>query len=168
MNDSALEAVEILRFLNAETPRVTTRDEAAGRAVKLGDWAQVLLPQARAALDEVADECRQREAITRIIGWSLKTLERTFQPTLQDAIWHVESLTTCCRLLADVVLTVGEGRVVCFWCKTHSHDTRLIHVVEVGSGPGCALSACPPCRKRYALTPFIDQPGMTPPASVGE
>ncbi|WP_406516533.1 hypothetical protein [Streptomyces sp. NBC_00134] len=68
MNDTALEAVEVLRFLNGQTPRLTTSDEAAGRATKLRDWAQLLLPQAQRALAEVAHEGGQREAIIRIIG----------------------------------------------------------------------------------------------------
>ncbi|MFE2984371.1 hypothetical protein [Streptomyces sp. NPDC059262] len=160
MNDAAREAAEILRVLNEQTPCVTTSDEAARRTTKLQEWARALLPQARQALGKVADEGSRREAITHIIGWSLKTLERRLRPTFQDMIWHVENLTTCCHLLADIVLTVGEGRVLCSWCKTHAHDAQLIQVLEVGSGPGCALSACAPCRKRYAFTPLPDQPTL--------
>ncbi|MFI8880321.1 hypothetical protein [Streptomyces sp. NPDC055243] len=115
MNEAALEPVAILCDLGKERPPVNTLDDAVQRSAQLRCWAQTLLPKAREVLPRLSQEGgeSQRKAITHIIGWALGLLDRTNPSTLHEAKWHVDNLTTCCRLLANIVVTVGEGRLLC-------------------------------------------------------
>jgi len=51
-----------------------------------------------------------------------------------------------------------RGYGFCSWHQRFADDVRLIDVVEQGSGVGGAQYACPPCRVKYNLTPYSDQP----------
>ncbi|KOV73749.1 hypothetical protein ADL00_03995 [Streptomyces sp. AS58] len=46
----------------------------------------------------------------------------------------------------------------CSWHCGYSAGIRVIEVVEQGSGPGAAQSACEPCRGKHGLVPFADRP----------
>ncbi|MCX5083710.1 hypothetical protein [Streptomyces sp. NBC_00401] len=158
MNDTTTDPVEILRTFGAGLPAVNTPDDAAEWDKQLRQWAQSLLPKAREVLGSLPEEAGgQRQAITRTVGWTLRLLDCPHQPRLVDATWRVDHLTTACRLLANIVVSVGEGRVLCTWCQDYGDDPRLIQVIEAGSGPGGSLFACVSCRARYGLAIFIDK-----------
>ena len=147
MNDAALEPVAILRVLGEELPPMDTLDEALQRSAQLERWAQTLLPKAREVLAGLPQECgeSQREAVIHCIGWALRILDCTHPSTLHDATWHVENLTTCCRLLANIVVTLGECRLPCAWC---GDDPLPFQATEAGHGSGRSLSGCIACRTR--------------------
>lgn len=42
----------------------------------------------------------------------------------------------------------------CDWHHGYAHGTALIHVREVGSGPGIMQYACPDCVQEHGLTPL--------------
>ncbi|NEB75977.1 hypothetical protein G3I40_12205 [Streptomyces sp. SID14478] len=166
MSATALDATGILDALD-KLPEVTTIDQSVEQNSQLREWAQVLLPKARAVLKDLPEEeGGQRSAVTRIIGWALTVLDST-RPlaTLSGATWQVGNLAMACRLLANVVASVAEGRVRCAWCKRYGDDARLIRVIEAASGPGASLFGCAPCRERFSLAPLTDRPGLAPPDS---
>jgi len=47
---------------------------------------------------------------------------------------------------------------LCHWHQGYAAGVRLIDVIEQGSGSGITHFACGPCRARYGLVPFADQP----------
>lgn len=170
MNDTATEPVEILRLLGTGVPALSAADEAAEWDKQLREWARSLLPKTRDILGSLPEEAEsQRQAITRILGWTLRILDRACSPPrLVDATWHVDHLATACRLLANIVVSVGGGRILCTWCQDYGDDPRLIQVIEAGSGPGGSLFACVSCRARNGLRPLTDKQRLPSPAPAGE
>lgn len=50
-----------------------------------------------------------------------------------------------------------ESFAYCSWHKGYSDTTRLVKIIEQGSGPGAGLFACADCRKVNRLVPVADQ-----------
>lgn len=46
----------------------------------------------------------------------------------------------------------------CSWCKQPSLDPLLVSIIEVGSGPGRCVYACPDCVAAYRIKPIEDHP----------
>jgi hypothetical protein len=50
----------------------------------------------------------------------------------------------------------------CSWHKEYAEDTKLVRIIETGSGPGGMLYACPGCRARHRLKPLVNDDSRTP------
>ncbi len=48
----------------------------------------------------------------------------------------------------------GRRSAACARCRRTTYEPVMIDAVEVGSGPGFIVYACPPCAHAYAATPF--------------
>ncbi|MGP3947219.1 hypothetical protein [Streptomyces sp. 7N604] len=46
----------------------------------------------------------------------------------------------------------------CSWHEGYAEGTKLVKIVETGSGPGGMLYACGECRVERGLTPLVDEP----------
>ncbi|WP_432181222.1 DUF6415 family natural product biosynthesis protein [Streptomyces sp. NBC_00063] len=170
MNDTATDPVEILRILGEGLPVLSRPGEAAEWDKQLREWVQSLVPKAREVLGSLPEEEAggSRQAITRILGWTLGVLDQPHQSSLVEALWQFDNLATACGLLANIVVSVGEGRILCTWCQDYGDNPRLIQVIEAGSGPGSSLFACVSCRARYGLRPLTDKQRPPSPAPAGE